>query len=258
MPDVNSKSGTLLVAFVLAVVCSVLVSYAAVSLKPLQDKNREMERQKNVLAAAGMLGENTDIDAAFENITVLAVNLKTGEFEEKAGFDTDYFKNFKQYSAARELTREQDRAGIASTAEVVPAYVVMKDGRADKIILPIYGSGLWSTMYGFLALEGDITTVAGLTFYDQKETPGLGGEVDNPNWKKLWPGKLAFDESGDVKLGLTQGKVDSSSPDAKYLVDSLSGASMTSRGVNNLVRFWLDDNGFGLFLKKIREEGLNG
>ncbi|QAR33642.1 Na(+)-translocating NADH-quinone reductase subunit C [Geovibrio thiophilus] len=258
MPDVNSRKFTFIVSLVLSVVCSVLVSAAAVSLKPIQDRNRELDRQKNVLAAAGLLGENTDIEEAFENISVLAVNVGDGSFERKQGFDTGFFKDFKALSTAVRLTKEQDTAGIASIAEEQPVYIVMRDGKPDKIILHVYGSGLWSTMYGFLALEGDGKTVAGLTFYDQKETPGLGGEVDNPNWKAQWRGKEIYGEDGGLRLGVGNGKVDPASPDAAYLVDSLSGASMTSRGVNSLVRFWLGENGYGKFLSKIEAEGING
>jgi Na+-transporting NADH:ubiquinone oxidoreductase subunit C len=262
MPDVNSRKFTFIVSLVLSVVCSVLVSAAAVSLKPIQDKNRELDRQRNVLAAAGLLGENTDIEEAFRDISVLAVNVEDGSYEKETGFDTEFFKDFKALSTTSStsvrLTKEQDIAGIASISKEQPVYVVMKDGKPDKIILHVYGSGLWSTMYGFLALEGDGETVAGLTFYDQKETPGLGGEVDNPNWKAQWVGKEVYGEDGRLKLGVGNGKVDPSNPDAKHLVDSLSGASMTSRGVNGLVRFWLGENGYGKFLSKIESEGFNG
>ncbi|MCD8493727.1 MAG: hypothetical protein LRY51_18585 [Geovibrio sp.] len=85
MPDVNSRKFTFIVSLVLSVVCSVLVSAAAVSLKPIQDKNRELDRQKNVLAAAGLLGESTDIEDTFKNISVLAVNVRDGSFEKTAG-----------------------------------------------------------------------------------------------------------------------------------------------------------------------------
>lgn len=262
MPDVNSRKFTFIVSLVLSVVCSVLVSAAAVSLKPIQDKNRELDRQKNVLAAAGLLGESTDIEDTFKNISVLAVNVSDGSFEKQPGFDAAFFKDFKNLSTSGttsvRLAKDQDIAGIASIAKEQPVYIVMKDGKPDKIILHVYGSGLWSTMFGFLALEGDGKTVAGLTFYDQKETPGLGGEVDNPNWKAQWPGKQVYGDDGSLKLGVGNGKIDPASPDSEHLVDSISGASLTSRGVNGLVRFWLGENGYGRFLSRINEEGFNG
>jgi Na+-transporting NADH:ubiquinone oxidoreductase subunit C len=124
----------------------------------------------------------------------------------------------------------------------------------EKLILPIYGKGLWSTLYGFLALEKDLKTVSGITFYQHGETPGLGGEVDNPNWKGKWQGKQAFDDSGDVIIKVIKGAVIPGAPDADHQIDGLSGATLTARGVDNLVQFWLGENGYGPYLQQIRED----
>ena len=59
-------------------------------------------------------------------------------------------------------------------------------GALDLVVLPVHGLGLWSILYGFVALDADLETIRGLTYYEHKETPGLGGEVDNPRWKSLW------------------------------------------------------------------------
>ena len=127
-----------------------------------------------------------------------------------------------------------------------------EQGEIETLILPIHGYGLWSTLYGFMALESDLKTVVGLGFYQHAETPGLGGEVDNPNWKKQWTGKVVYDESGDVDISVIKGGVDSNSPNAEHQVDALAGATLTSRGVENLVRFWLGQDGFGEFLDHLR------
>ena len=89
----------------------------------------------------------------------------------------------------------------------------------ESIILPMHGYGLWSTMYGFLAIEADGQTVKSINFYDQGETPGLGGEVVNPNWRALWKGKKVYSESGEVELGLIKGVVDTSKSGSEYDVD---------------------------------------
>ena len=123
-----------------------------------------------------------------------------------------------------------------------------------KIILPVHGKGLWSTMYGFLALNRDGETVEGFAFYQQGETPGLGGEVDNPKWKASWIGKKVLDESGNPVIDIVKGSVDTTRPEAVHQVDGLSGATITSNGVENLLRFWLGENGFGPYLSKIRGE----
>jgi Na+-transporting NADH:ubiquinone oxidoreductase subunit C len=133
-------------------------------------------------------------------------------------------------------------------------YLVKEDNKVDKIVLPVYGKGLWSTMYGFMALDKDLKTVKGFTFYDHAETPGLGGEIDNPRWKNSWKEKQAFDEEGNVKIEVIKGQVDTSRPDAKYQIDGISGATLTARGVDHLVQFWLGDNGYGLLIKSLRED----
>jgi Na+-transporting NADH:ubiquinone oxidoreductase subunit C len=109
----------------------------------------------------------------------------------------------------------------------------------------VYGKGLWSTLYGFLSVEADKATVRGITFYKHAETPGLGGEVDNANWKQLWHGKQAFDSDGAVALGVIKGKAPAEDPHA---VDGLSGATITSNGVDDMVKYWLGPEGFGKFL----------
>ena len=121
----------------------------------------------------------------------------------------------------------------------------------DKVVIPIHGYGLWSTLYGFLALESDLQTISGITFYEHGETAGLGGEVDNPAWKSQWQGKTLY-EAGEVRLEVLKGTVNPASADAKYQVDGLSGATLTSRGVNNLISYWMGEDGFGPVLQDIR------
>ena len=150
-----------------------------------------------------------------------------------------------------------DIAGIKSRAKFATVYMLRNDkGELERLILPIHGYGLWSTLYGFVALENDLNTVIGLGFYEHAETPGLGGEVDNPKWKATWPGKKMFDNKGDAVFELKKGGVDFSKPEAIYQVDALAGASLTSRGVTNLVRFWMGRDGFGSFIETIRKEGV--
>jgi Na+-transporting NADH:ubiquinone oxidoreductase subunit C len=111
--------------------------------------------------------------------------------------------------------------------------------------------GLWSILYGYLALDTDLTTIRGITFYEQGETAGLGGEVENPRWKALWPGRRAFDERGNVKIQVKKGVAGPPAEDP-YQVDGLSGATLTSRGVTNMIRFWLGPDGFGPFIAQLR------
>ncbi|MEX2366075.1 MAG: NADH:ubiquinone reductase (Na(+)-transporting) subunit C, partial [Pseudohongiellaceae bacterium] len=145
---------------------------------------------------------------------------------------------------------------ISRRARYSIAYLLEdENGNVDRIVLPVHGYGLWSTLYGFIALKGDGNTVTGITFYEHQETPGLGGEVDNPRWKSVWEGKEIYDDDGDVALRVIKGSVDENTGDAVHKVDGLSGATLTSRGVQNLVSFWMGENGFGPVLKQLDSKG---
>ena len=96
----------------------------------------------------------------------------------------------------------------------------------------------------------------GIGFYEHGETPGLGGEVDNPGWKDKWSGKLAFDKAGAVRIEVMRGTVGSNTVDSQFKVDGLTGATFTSSGVTDMLRYWLGDHGFGPFLAKLRKQGL--
>lgn len=245
----ESDLRTFITAFVIAVICSFLVSGAAVMLKPKQDKNKELERKKNVLIAGGLMKDDTDVAKVFESIDITFIDMKTGEKTD--GNLDNYFNNFKKLSTGPtsiKLTKSQDKAGIKSIPAKVPLFMLKdENGNVEKVILPIYGSGLWSTMYGFLALESDYNTVSGITFYEHGETPGLGGEIDNPLWKAKWPGKEIYANDGSVALSIVKGGAK-----GVHQVDSLSGATLTSRGVQGVIRFWLGEDAFGKYFNKMK------
>jgi len=166
----------------------------------------------------------------------------------------DELKAAKDPKQSVKLTAAQDQAGIKQHARYKTLYMVKKGDAVETLILPIHGKGLWSTLYGFMALEGDFNTVVGLGFYAHAETPGLGGEVDNPRWKSQWPGKQVFaaDNASNAAIALIKGKVDPSHKAAAHQIDGLAGATLTSNGVTNLVQFWLSENGYAPFLAKLR------
>lgn len=260
----NTVSGTLIVAIVLCLICSLVVSTAAVTLKPLQEKNQRNRMRRNVLAAAGLWKDgmtDAEMEKTFESIETVMVNLQTdvegapeaGSINEEVDIATyDARKAAKDPAESITLSTVNDPAGIARRENVAPAYLIRNDqGQLETIVLPIYGKGLWSTLYGFLALENDGRTVKGITYYQHGETPGLGGEVDNPSWKAQWPGKIAVNESGQPILDVTKPGAAASESE----VDGLSGATITSNGVENMVRFWLGPYGFGPFLEQLRESG---
>jgi Na+-transporting NADH:ubiquinone oxidoreductase subunit C len=243
---------TLGVAAGVCVVCSVFVSAAAVGLKRIQVGNQILERRTNVLLAAGLLkrGERADVDALFKQIDTRVVDLSTHQIVDDVDPKTvDPAKDVE--NPERRIDVEDPKLGLKHLGRYQLIYLTEEDGKIKRIVLPVVGKGLWSTMYGFLALDGDMNTIESLSFYQQGETPGLGGEVDNPKWKKLWVGKEAYGENGKPDIRVIKGHADPGSPNE---IDGLSGATLTSRGVENLVRFWLSDEGYGPILKKLREQ----
>jgi len=241
----ESFTKTLIVTVSLCLVCSIIVSSAAVFLKEKQVKNALLDKKKNVLFAAHLLKADTDIEAVFANIERKFVNLDSGKFVE-----VENPQSFNQRKAAKSAVSsvaiEKDLARIGRRSKVVPIYLVKNNSRVETIILPIHGKGLYSTLYGFVALESDKQTVVGLKFYEQGETPGLGGEVDNPKWLALWSGKKLLNAKGQPALTLVK-----TIPKNEYEIDALSGASMTTRGVQMMLDYWLSEQGFGVFLSRL-------
>ncbi|MBZ9557267.1 MULTISPECIES: Na(+)-translocating NADH-quinone reductase subunit C [Modicisalibacter] len=256
MASNNSVKKTLTVAFALCIVCSVVVASAAVVLRPTQAKNQEQDRMRNLLQVAELYKPGQDIrDQYDELITPRVVDLKTGEYAEGKNPETfNQFEAAKDPAQSRTLSGAEDLAGIGRRENYATVYLVGDPDSPDEIILPVRGQGLWSLMSGYLALKGDGNTVVGLSFYDQGETPGLGGEVDNPKWKALWDGKKIYPEdSMDPAIKLVKGGVGPQTPDAVHKVDALSGATLTSKGVTNLLQFWLSDEGFAEYLARFRD-----
>lgn len=263
MPD-DSVKKTINVALGVCIVCSVLVATAAVNLQGIQEENKRLDRIKNLLLAADIFTGDENIRTVYEEkIQPLMVDLRTGEqvpeenFNDTLNiedFDIQEIANSPEYGQA--ISAEKDIAGIRRMPKYMVIYLVRGKDGIQKIVLPVYGKGLWATMYGFLAFDSDLKTIQGFTFYKHGETPGLGGEIDNPRWKQTWIGKQAFDDDGNVRIEVIKGGVDLSRPDARFQVDGISGATLTARGVNHLVQFWLGDKGYGSVFKRLREEAI--
>lgn len=245
---------TIMVAFLLCLVSSILVSVSAVALKPLQVANKENDIRKNILGVTGLLTAESDVNTLFEQFDIKLVDLATGEYSDMNPATFDQRKASADPALSVQLSTEQDIANIGRRASLAKIYLLKENGRLTQVVLPVYGYGLWSTLYGFVSLEADFNTIRGLQFYSHAETPGLGGEVDNPRWRKQWQGKKVFNDAGELKIEVIRGHVDNNTTDAVHKVDGLSGATLTSRGVSNLVNFWLSENGFGPYLTKMRAQ----
>ncbi|MEN8152603.1 MAG: Na(+)-translocating NADH-quinone reductase subunit C [Acidobacteriota bacterium] len=262
---------TIGVALGVCLVSSILVSLAFVQLKPIQDKNAELDKLKNILEAGGLKTDGkTDIRKLYKDrIEPVIIELKTGDIVTELSeeikpdnFDIETLAKDPKFSS--KIPADKDMADIKRRPDYMIVYNVKNSdstGSIEKRIFPMYGRGLWSTMYGLLALDKDMSTIRGFTFYKHEETPGLGGEVDNPRWKGLWKDKVAFHLTGDktdLKIEVIKGIVEKGKPGSESKIDGLSGSTLTTRGINNLVRFWLGfdgkewgTTGYGPYIKKL-------
>jgi len=249
-------------AAAVCVVCAVLVSGAAVLLRERQEANIELDRQRNVLAVAGLIEPDESIEAdqireMFEAFEVVPIDLQTQEAD--PSFDTaGYSRDRMLADPATSHAAPPNDAQLNRLPNHVLAYrMVDERGNLELLVLPIEGKGLWSTMLGFLALGPDLNTIQGITYYQHGETPGLGGEVDNPRWKALWTGREAYDAEFEPAIEVTRGQAGSPGEDP-YRVDGLAGATLTSRGVTNMLQFWLGEDGYGPYLAQLRSEVADG
>jgi len=209
----DSIGNTLLVAVGVSFICSVLVASAAVILKPRQLQNEEEFRQRIILDVAGLYEPGGDIASLYTAIEERSIELASGES--------------------------------------APVFLVMDGAQIEQVIVPIEGPGLWSTMYGYLAVENDGNTVRGLRFYSHAETPGLGDQVDKPFWRDQWPGKKLYGPDGMPQIEVVKGPAPANSD---YQIDGLAGATLTGRGISDFVRHWIGDDGYGPYLKSLGEE----
>lgn len=252
----ESFGGTLIFVFIICLVCAALVSIAAVGLKPLQQTNKLLDKQTKILEASGLLTiAGNDIIGTYNKYVVAKmIDLDSGMIIEG---NTDIFE---ERADARDITKsikpENDMAGISRRANRAVIYLVNNEqGQLDTIVLPIIGSGLWDLMYGFVGLADDLNTVKSVVYSDLKETPGLGAEVLNPKWKALWPGKKMYDNNNSVAIKIVKGGAKAGDV---HGVDALSGATLTSNGVQRTLHFWLGDEGYGNFIAKFRSVASKG
>lgn len=251
----DSISNTFAVAIGVSLLCSVLVSAAAVLLKPAQALNETRYRQKIVLEVAGLYDEGMNIGQGFAAIDAQLVDLASGDY-----VTTQDARSFDVVAAASEpdssvaIPDTLDLAGIRRRATMMPVYRVMDGDAVQQVILPVYGKGLWSTMYGYLSLSPDGSTVQGLRFYEHAETPGLGDQIDKEPWRAQWAGKVIYDGGDEPQIRVIKGVVPAAAPDAMHMIDGLSGATLTANGVTGLVQYWTGPHGFGPYLKNFRED----
>ncbi|MGP4863082.1 Na(+)-translocating NADH-quinone reductase subunit C [Psychrobacter sp. T6-5] len=258
----SNNAKTISVALMLCLVCSVLVSAAAVGLKPAQVENARLDRNKNILVAADMYDAESDtaddVAERFKDFDVKIIDLNKGNYLDDDELKTAGIPDRNAYDASQatknqalsEDLGDNDPAGIGRKPKYAKVYVKEDDaGKPELIVLPIQGYGLWGTIYGFLTLESDMNTIKGISFYEHKETPGLGARIEEPEWRAKWNGIHSYDDSGEVATGVTK-----AGNSKENWVDGISGATLTSRGVSNMIQFWLGEQGYKPYLDMLREQ----
>ena len=258
MQNKDSIKNILMIGIGLCLVCAAVISIIAVGLKELQKNNAILDQQKKIVAAADLQGFYGSTEVAFDSIEEIIIDIEEGLITNDSTEKYDLSKELRDPSRHKVLSSIEDIATIKKRENFSKIFLEYREGQLNTVILPVRGYGLWGILYGYLAISSDLNTIVGLEFYEHKETPGLGAEVDNPKWKALWRGKKIYDENGEILIKVVKGKVDNSRDMSTYEVDGLSGATLTSNGVSNLLAYWLSDSGFKKFLNNLKQENING
>jgi Na+-transporting NADH:ubiquinone oxidoreductase subunit C len=256
----ESPRKAILVVLLTAMICSTLVSAAVVVLRPIQLNNQLLERGRHVVLLSGLqagdaLPDDEQTLALLKRLDARLVDLDDGRFSDEldpTGFDE------RRAAGNRELGEpippEQDLAGLGRRSRLMPVYLVWDGNELERVVLPVQGKGMWSDLFGYIALESDLETIAGMTFYDQNETPGLGDQILHERWLQQWRGRRIFDDRGVPVFQVSQGEVGEYSDAAQYQVDALTGATVTGDAVTAMIRYWFGPHGYGAFLARLKAD----
>ncbi len=247
---------TLAFAFAVCAGCALLVSASVVVLRPFQHANQRAAREARMRALVegipGLAAWATGSEGA--TLELRAVELASGGYST----DADAEALLLAEGTAEEgevLAPAKDPAGVGRMPEVAPVFELRQGNRLQSVILPVRGRGYVSQIRGYLAVAADGDTILGLTISEHGETPGLGAEIERPEWQQRWQGKRLRDEAGQVRIRVVRDAAAAGSPEAVYEVQGISGATRTGDGVGELVRFWVGPAGFGPYLERLREGG---
>ena len=278
----ESLGNVLTVSVVLCLVCSAVVSVAAVALKPRQLENEKLAKQRNRLLAARVIApdvsDSDEIAAAYgRRVRTQWVDLRTGEPVPAPPVDSkeaDFEAAADDESLSAPIPAVYQLPG--RRPDLSPVYQILsEDGsKVERLVLPVTGRGLWSTLRAYLALDVNLDEpnprdrfpIAGITFYEQAETAGLGAEVENPLWQAEWNGRFAFTEEWTPEFEVAKQAAAEGSDAARYQVDALAGATITSNGVEYMINYWLSSDheaaggagtvpgAYGNYLRKLTPE----
>ncbi len=235
----DSSGFTFGFAAVTVVIVAVFLSLAAIGLSPYQQKNVRTEKMQNILGSVGIISTPKEAEKLFNQFIKeqLVLDSKgkpvTGNI---SAFDID-------------LKKELDKARTGKADEqLFPLFVYNKEGKTLYVI-PVRGKGLWGPVWGYIAMEGDMNTIHGVSFGHKGETPGLGAEIETEAFQQQFVGKKILDENGNfVSIKVKKG---GAAPDDLHGVDAVSGGTVTSDGVDEMLHRTL---GFYVAFFKAKEK----
>jgi len=256
----ESPRNAILVVMLTALVCSGLVSAAVVMLRPIQLNNQMLDRSRNIMQLTGLLPvdgqmEDEEVLELYKSLDRRLVDIDAAEFDPEMDpntFSLQRADNDPELSIA--IPSKQDSANLGRRSRYTPVYMVWDGDQLDRMILPVRGNGMWSMLRGYIALESDLNTIAGMTFYEQNETPGLGDQITHKHWLEQWQGRRIYDDQGKPRFRVNEGVVQPGTETAEFEVDALTGATVTANAVTGLVDYWFGPHGYREFLLALQEQ----
>jgi len=252
----SSLSKTLMVAISIIFFCSLMVSSAVSILRPIQTAHKAPQQFRTILLAAGLVSsadkaKSEESMGLFQQIEprILALSdAKLAIHINEQGYD--YRQFIEDPNATTPINKKEDLASLGRRPNYMPIYWVHSSLSKAKIVLPIYGKGMWSMIHGYIALEQDLNTIVGLQFYDLAETPGIGDRILDKTWLDGWLGKQLYDAQGNLvfKFGNMSDSTDQML--SRFQVDGITGATKTVDALANIIEFWFGENGYGPFLEQ--------
>ena len=255
----DSPLKAFLVILVTAMVCSSLVSATVVMLRPIQLNNQMLDRSRNIIKLTGMVEKGVtpgdeEMLELFRDMDMRIVDIDQAVFNEELDpLSFDQRRAASNPDLGVDVPADQDLSNLGRRSRFATVYIVLKDGELERLILPVHGSGMWSMIYGYIALESDLNTIAAVTFYEQNETPGIGDQIMRPEWQAQWQGRRIYDEVGDLRFAINQAKVEPGTSTWLYEVDALTGATVTADAVTSMIHYWFGPHGYRNFLDFLRE-----
>jgi len=249
------------VVLVTAMVCSSLVSATVVMLRPIQLNNQMLDRSRNVMKLTGLVEEGVtpgdeEMLDLFRDMDMRIVDIDQAEFNNELDpLSFDQRRAASNPDLGVDVPSDQDLSSLGRRSRFATVYIVLREGKLERLILPVRGAGMWSMIYGYIALESDLNTIAAVTFYEQNETPGIGDQIMRPEWLAQWQGRRIYDEVGDLRFAVSHAKVEPGTSTWLYEVDALTGATVTADAVTSMIRYWFGSHGYRPFLDFLREHG---